>query len=112
MSRHKITAERSGHSNGMDWEACYVIMFDYVPGRPAIIWGDPPQPAEPAEVSFVAVAPETGELDHGAFTDLAQQSLDDWARDWLDENYEAALEVVAGDDERAREYAAELRADR
>lgn len=112
MSRHTIIAERSGHTDGMDWEAEYEIAFDFVKGSPAIIWGDPPQPAEPDEVSFVSVKPVIGVLDHGAFTDLAQADLDDWAREWLDENYAAAIDTVSGDDERAREYAADLRADR
>ena len=105
MSRHKITAERSGHDNGMDWEAEYVIAFDYLPGESSTHY----QPGYPAEVSFVSVDPKIGVLDHGAFTDLAQQSLDDWARDWLDENYEAALDIVADAMESDRRDAAEMR---
>jgi hypothetical protein len=109
---HKIDVTRSGNSNGMDWEADYTITFNHVPGRPEVRTlrnGDPGWPADPAELEFVSISPDAG--DHGGFTDLAQKDLEEWASNWLDENYDKALAVVERDDETAREYAAELKLD-
>lgn len=48
---------------------------------------------------------------YGAFADLAQQWLNDLAEAWLESNQgeQEAIDVVASDDEAAREYATELR---
>ena len=87
-TRHTVAATRSGSSRGMDWEAEYVITFTYAPGL-----------AEP-ELLFVAIDP--GADDVGAFTDLAQKDLEDWAQEWLSENYAECIEIA----ERGREPAA------
>jgi hypothetical protein len=113
MSTHKITVQRSGNHPTMgDWEAEYEITFEYRPGAAPIIHpADNADPGYPAEVEFVSISP--GASDVGAFTDLAQRDLEDWADNWLQtDGYDEALAIVAADDERGREYAAELRADR
>lgn len=114
MSRHKITWHRSGSTNGMDWEDEQEITFEFRAGRPAVMYlrnGDPGYPADPDEIEFVSISPGAG--DAGAFSDLAQQALEDEAQTWLSsEGYDAALEIAAADQQDAREYAAELRADR
>ncbi len=106
-TQHKITALRSGCQNGMDWEAEYEIAFSYTPGAAPIIYpADNADPGYPAEVEFVSINPGAG--DHGAFSDLAQQDLEDWASDWLAENEADAIDRACGDiyaDEDAREEA-------
>ena len=114
MAKHKITALRFGtHPTMGDWEAEYEITFTYRKGSPDY-WNKAIGTWEqgyPAELELVSIKPDAG--DHGAFSDLAQQGLEDWAQDWLQgDGYDAALEVVASDNEAAREFAAELRADR
>lgn len=115
MSRHKITWIRSGsHPTMGDWEAEYEITFEFRAGRPEVRTlrnGDPGWPADPDEVEFLSITPGAG--DHGVFSDMAQNSLEDEAQNWLSsDGYGAALEIAAADHEAAREYAAELRADR
>lgn len=109
MSKHKIHWYRSGSTNGMDWEDEQTITFEFRAGRPEVRTlrnGDPGYPADPDEVEFVSVSP-------GSSDDLVQQALEDEAQTWLSsEGYDAALEVAAEDHEAAREYAADLRADR
>src|SRR5262249_52364200 len=53
-----------------------------------------------ASSQFVAIDP--GADDVGAFTDLAQKDLEDWAQEWLSENYAECIEIA----ERGREPAA------
>lgn len=75
-TRHKISATRSGsHPSVGDWDADYQITFTYRPGE---------------EPVFVSISPDAG--DHGAFTDLAQADLIDWAKNWLDENADRATD--------------------
>lgn len=114
MSKHTITACRPVFDNGEhvdDQE--YEITFTSTKGSPDY-WnkaGGHWEQGWAPEVEFVSIKPDAG--DHGAFTDLAQQGLEDWASDWLQgDGYDAALEVVASDREAAREFAAELRRDR
>jgi hypothetical protein len=114
MSRHKITWLRSGTTNGMDWEDEQEITFEFRAGRPAKMYlrnGDPGYPADPDEIEFVSISPGAG--DHGAFSDIAQAQLESEADTWLSsEGYDAAVEIAASDAADAREYAADLRADR
>lgn len=110
MSKHKITATRSGsHPTMGDWEADYTITFEYRAGSPET----PPSyshgglPADPAEVEAIDIKPEFGSLDSREKAEAL-----DWAQSWLDdEGYDEALAEVADDQERAREYAAELRSE-
>ena len=85
MSAHKIIALRSGTYNGMDWDAEYEIAFEYRPGAAPIFYPiEKADPGHPAELELISVKPVIGTLDHGAFTDLAQNELDCWAADWLE----------------------------
>lgn len=95
------------------------ITFSFVPGAgptgPTYSSGG--EPGYPAEVEFVSAQPYClGKPSpyYGAFADLEMDCLQDRARAWLedDDGYREALEAVAEDDEAAREYAAEKRADR
>jgi hypothetical protein len=89
-TRHKISATRSGQCTGMEGENEHEITFAYAPGRPADLGTWPPTEAEAPEVQFVSIDPGAG--DHGAFSDLAQKHLEDWARDWLDDNFDRAMD--------------------
>lgn len=114
MSKHKITWYRSGTTNGMDWESEHEITFEFRAGRPAV-WtlrnGDPGYPADPDEIEFVSITPGAG--DHGGFSDIAQRWLEDEAREWLEtDGFDEAMSIVIADQDAAREYAADLRADR
>jgi hypothetical protein len=99
MTTHTITAVRSGSFNGMDWEAEYVITYDYVPAAPD--WYDKSvggpggwNPGHGAEISFISATPLP---DAGAFTDIAVKELQDWAAEWLDDNYAAAVDAAEQD---------------
>lgn len=91
------------------------ITFTYSPGRPAVMYlrnGDPGYPADPAEIELVSATP----TQDGKYYSAGAENLEwlhDFARDWLesDDGQNAAFEVVADDDERAREYAEEARAE-
>lgn len=100
---------------GLEPDALEVLItYVFSPGRPAVMYlrnGDPGYPADPAEVDFRAVKVADKTL---ILPSNLQKALDDWAVEYLanDAGYAAALEVAASDHEAAREYAAELRADR
>lgn len=98
MSTHKIDATRSGtHETMGDWDNDYTITFSYVRGAgptgPSYDSGG--DPGWPAEISFVSITPDAG--DHGAFSDMAQQGLEDWAQMWLDEHYDECIESAEAD---------------
>jgi hypothetical protein len=94
------------------------IAFEHTPGAPeqGPSYASGGQPADPAEIEFVSAR----HMVNGkpapflVFPEMQQEWLDDLARDWLesDEGESAAYEAVADDDERGREYAAEMRSDR
>ncbi len=114
MSRHKITATRSGCVNGMDWDAEHEIEFEYRAGRPMAMYdrnGNPGWPADPDELEVIQITPGAG--DHGVFSDIAQRDLESWAQEWIEtDGLDEAMSIVVADAEDAREYAADLRADR
>lgn len=113
MSKHTITVTRSGSHDGMDWDNEHQITFEYRAGRPAVMYlrnGDPGYPADPDEIELISITPDAG--NHGVFTDIAQRDLENWAQDWLDNDGYAEVLALVAEDEAAREYAAELRADR
>jgi hypothetical protein len=97
---HKITTERSGSVNGMDFDAEYEITFTFLDGAPeqGPSYAHGGQPADPDEIEFVSVKPVIGVVDAGAFTDLAQKDLDDWATDWLQEDGFGAAVSLATDE--------------
>jgi hypothetical protein len=114
MTTHKIRWLRTGSYNGMDWEAEHEITFRFRPGRPAKMYlrnGDPGYPADPDEVEFVSITPDAG--DHGAFSDIAQRNLESDAQEWLEtDGFDEAIQIATSDLDAAREFAADLRADR
>lgn len=88
------------------------IRYTYLPGRPAVMYlrnGDPGYPAEDPEIEFVSATSTLHQLD-----DMMQKMLDEWAAEYLaeDEGFAAAMEHAESGIEAAREYAAELRAER
>jgi len=114
MSRHKISATRSGTINGMDVDNEYEIEFEYRAGSPAVMYlrnGDPGYPADPDELEVIKITPGAG--DHGVFSDIAQRDLENWAQEWLEtDGLDEAMSIVIADAEDARDFAADLRADR
>jgi hypothetical protein len=97
MSKHKITMPLSGTVNGTDWDAEYEVTFTYRKGSPATLI----DPASDGEIEVVAINPSGH--DH-----YSQAWLMDHAEYWLqDDGREAAMKIVAEDDDRAREYAQE-----
>lgn len=89
------------------------IEFIFTPGAHATFptFDCAGEPGYPAEVDLISV--KANLLDMGGFHDLQETHFRAVASDWLqDAGYEEALAVAADDDEAAREYAAELMADR
>lgn len=108
MSKHKINWLRSGSVDGMDWEDEQTITFEFRKGAPerAPTYSHGGLPADPDEVELVSVSP-------GSSDDLVQQALEAEAETWLcSEGYDAAIEIATSDHQDARDYAADLRADR
>jgi hypothetical protein len=85
----------------MDWDVDYEITFTYRPGAPDTF----DEPGYGPEVDFVSISPGAG--DHGAFTDLAQKDLEEWAADWLDEHLDECSEIWEADDACERDEAAD-----
>jgi hypothetical protein len=102
---HKIDAQRSGCTNGMDWDVEYVITFSYLPGAP----DTHDEPGYGPEVDFVSISPDAG--DHGGFTDLAQKHLEEWAADYLDEHHAECCAIAEADHEPDTDYARDLKAE-
>lgn len=114
-TQHKLIAVIPHGDPDIGAEVECEITFTFTPGVPVRMYGTP-QPAEDATIDFVSAAPIINGKPSsygGAYADMEQSSLDAIAFDWLeDEGLVEAFEVVAADDADAREYAAELRADR
>lgn len=114
MSRHRITASYRGTFNGMDVDNEYEIEFEYRAGCLAKMYlrnGDPGYPADPDELEVIKITPGAG--NHGVFSDIAQRDLEDWAQEWINsEGLDEAMSIVLADAEDARDFAADLRADR
>lgn len=113
MSKHKMRATIPHGDPDIGAEVDCEIVFSFTAGAgptgPSYSSGG--EPGYPAEVELVSV--DGNLLDMGAFQDLHQKAIEDLVSDWLqDDGYAEALAIVANDDEAAREYAAELRADR
>jgi len=98
MSKHTIKTLQTGtHPTLGDWEVEYEITFEYRPGAAPIIHpADNADPGYPAEVEFLSIKPDAG--DHGAFTDLAQEGLEDWARQWIETDGYAEACSIAEDE--------------
>jgi hypothetical protein len=91
------------------------VTFDHHPAQPFRMYernGEPADPPDPELVEFVSAEPMRPYF--GAFADLELKALQDIASDWLesDEGWNEAARFAAEEDERGREYAAELRSER
>jgi hypothetical protein len=122
MTTHTIRAqvEVKFRPIGMeDFEIAYPtldIEFDYVPGRPAFTpRGEyaPIDPPDPAEVSFRSAKLIDGDGLDPFMGPLGQQTVDDWASDYLDtdEGYEAAIEAAENDRQPDPDYERDKRLD-
>ena len=119
MSTHKLMATIPHGDPDLGAEIECEITFTYSPGRPAVMYlrnGDPGYPADPDEIEFLSAAPYCNGkpspfLD---YADMQHDTLDDLARAWLEseDGVSEAMATVDADDDAARDYAAELRADR
>lgn len=112
MTQYQITATRSGsHPTMGDWDVEHTITFTYLPGAgptgPTYASGG--EPGHGPEIEFVSIDPDAG--DHGAFTDLAQADLVDWAKNWLDENADKCAEVAEADGQPDPDAARDARID-
>lgn len=102
---------------GAELEALITFAFTPGAGPTGPTYASGGEPGYPAEVEFISAEPYCNGKPspyYGAFADLEFANLQDIARSWLesDDGYSEALEEVAEDHERAREHAAEQRADR
>lgn len=120
-TKHKLRATIPCGDPDLGAEVEVEIAFTYHQGRMAhhtAQWkGGYPHPDEADEIEFLDAARLCNGKPapfYGAFADMEKASLNDLAEAWLesDEGQREAFEAVADDDERAREYAAEMRADR
>lgn len=109
MRAHKMGADYplAGSDDGLP----VVITFGYTPGsrgRRTLNNGDPGYPGWPPEVELQRVDVPAG------VPERIQQAIWCWARDYLidGEGYDRALDAVDDAEDKARELAAELRADR
>ena len=90
-------------------EVAVDIVFNYSPGRPAVMYlrnGDPGYPADPPEVEFVSASIEVDDW-------LLNKMAAEWAEEYLasDEGFTAACEAAEDRAEYDRERAAEMRAE-
>ncbi len=92
MSKHKMTAYAPFGLQPDSLEC--VIEYTYSPGSPAVYYGTP-QPADPASVDFVSVKLTLHTID-----DSMQKMLDEWAAEYLSEDYgrAKALDNAMDDD--------------
>jgi len=92
MTKHRMTAWAPFGLQPDSLEC--VIEYTYSPGSPAVYYGTP-QPADPASVDFVSVKLVHHQIDTGL-----QAMLDEWAAEYLSEDYgrEKAIEIATDDD--------------
>jgi hypothetical protein len=102
VSEHKITAIRSGHTNGMDWEAEYTITYSYLPGAAPII--------HPADNACPGWGPEIEYIRHEPVSDYgpAAENEAEWCKDWLDENAAECADSAEQDNQPDPDYARDL----
>jgi len=114
---HKLVAVIPHGDPDIGAEVECEIKFSFLKGAPeqGPSYASGGQPADPDEIEFISATPLCNGKPspyYGAFADLEQQSLDNLAEDWLlEDGFADACEVAASDDEDAREYAAECRAE-
>jgi hypothetical protein len=105
MSQHTIKAIwELDRDSGEELEV--EITFKFVPLQPAIKYGLRAEPYRPASVEFISAKADA--LDAGAFNDLRDARIAEWAEEWLAENEADAIDRAYGDifaDEDARDEA-------
>lgn len=117
-SKHTILATIAVGDPDLGAEVEAKITFTYTKGAPATgpSYDSGGEPDYAAEVELVSAEPYCNGKPapyYGAFADMEMASLQDIAANWLEnDGFSEACEKVALDDEAAREYAAELRAER
>ncbi len=105
MSKHTVVAEIEaqftfpGLADG-EFEVAYPkieITYSHTKGCPAVMYqrnGDPGWPAEPDEIELLSA-----KLIDGDGLTPAQDRVDDWARDWLEnQGYDQACEAAHADE--------------
>jgi hypothetical protein len=90
-STHKITATRSGSTEREDWDIEYQITFTFWPSERATLVCPGAEPG----IEFAKVEPMP--RDQGAFQDLADARVRDWAEQWLEDHYDEAVQVATDD---------------
>lgn len=115
MARHRMLATIPHGDPDIGAEVDAYVTFDYHAAQPFRMYknnGDPADPPDPEMVEFVKAEPLRSY--YGAFADMELASLQDIASTWLesDDGWNEAARFAAEEDERGREYAAELRAGR
>jgi hypothetical protein len=111
MSTHTLTTTIPHGPADIGAEVELEITFNFTAGAAPIFHpADEACPGYPDAIELVSCK---GPINHPAYADLEQQQLNDIAEAWLesDDGREAALLQAADDNERDREYAAELRAE-
>jgi hypothetical protein len=102
-TRHKISATRSGHTNGMDWEAEYTIAFTYLPGS-RDYWnkaGGHWEQGWGPEIEYISHEPVS---DYGP----AAENEVEWCKDWLYENEVECAEIAEQASQPDPDYARDL----
>lgn len=110
MSRHKMKVSLAHGPADLGAEVDLEISFEYRAGSPAKgpTYFHGGLPADPPEIEFISCK---GPLEGDGRDKYRQATFDLLAEQFLegDGGFAEALEIVAADDERAREYAAEMR---
>lgn len=97
---HKIQWIQSGtHDVFGDWDCEYEITYKFTPGtssRRFLTTGDAGPLIDDDIIEFVSVSPDAG--DHGAFSDLAQRSLETQAADYVESDaFDNARDIALRD---------------
>lgn len=85
-STHKINALREGSQDHEDWDVEYTITFKFWPAE-RTTWNHPG--ADPG-IEFVSAVRDRG-------TDPLTASEREWCAQWLEEAYDAAVQVATDD---------------
>jgi len=114
MSKHTFTTTIPHGDPDLGAEVELEITFEYRAGRPAVMYlrnGDPGYPADPAEIEFLSCK---GPMEGDGYDKYRQDTYDTLAHFYLesDAGQIEAMAEVASDHQDARDYAADLRADR
>lgn len=109
MSRHTLKTDVPCGPEDVGAEVELEIVFEYRPGRPAVLYlrnGDPVYPADPEEVEFISCK---GPMEGDGYDKYRQDTYDTLAHSYLESDigFAHAVNVAAEDAEEARDRAAE-----